>query len=113
MLVTTAMVGGSCRNEPSDSSASATRYSPLAERAFEPKRVHLAADHRRRIEPGRARARCATIEVVVVLPCEPAMAMPYFRRISSASISARGMTGMLARARLQHLGVVAPHRARR
>ena len=36
----------------------------------------------------------ARIEVVVVLPCEPATAMPYFMRISSASISARGITGM-------------------
>ncbi len=39
----------------------------------------------------------ATIEVVVVLPWLPATATPYFRRISSASISARGMTGMLRR----------------
>ncbi len=31
--------------------------------------------------------------VVVVLPCVPAMAMPCLRRISSASISARGTTG--------------------
>ena len=31
----------------------------------------------------------AIIDVVVVLPCMPATAMPYFRRISSASISAR------------------------
>ena len=31
--------------------------------------------------------------VVVVLPCVPATAMPCFRRISSASISARGTTG--------------------
>jgi hypothetical protein len=35
-----------------------------------------------------------TSEVVVVLPCVPAMAMPCFRRISSASITARGTTGM-------------------
>ncbi len=40
---------------------------------------------------------CATIEVVVVLPCEPAMAMPYLIRISSASISARGITGICRR----------------
>jgi hypothetical protein len=33
-------------------------------------------------------------EVVVVLPCVPATAMPYLRRISSASISARGITGI-------------------
>ncbi len=31
---------------------------------------------------------------MVVLPCVPAIAMPCFRRISSASISARGTTGM-------------------
>ena len=37
---------------------------------------------------------CATSEVVVVLPCVPAMAMPSLRRITSASISARGITGM-------------------
>ena len=36
----------------------------------------------------------ASMEVVVVLPCEPATRMPCFMRISSASISARGMTGM-------------------
>ena len=35
----------------------------------------------------------ATSDVVVVLPCEPAMATVYFMRISSASISARGMMG--------------------
>jgi hypothetical protein len=39
-------------------------------------------------------SRWAAIEVVVVFPCEPAMAMPYLSRISSASISARGMTGI-------------------
>ena len=32
--------------------------------------------------------------VVVVFPCVPATAMPCFRRMSSASISARGTTGM-------------------
>ncbi len=37
----------------------------------------------------------ATRLVVVVLPCVPAMAMPCFRRISSASIIARGTTGIL------------------
>ena len=35
----------------------------------------------------------ATIEVVVVLPWVPATAIPYLSRISSASISARGITG--------------------
>ncbi|MNN22090.1 hypothetical protein D3C81_1354340 [compost metagenome] len=36
----------------------------------------------------------ATRLVVVVLPCVPAMATPCFRRISSASITARGTSGM-------------------
>ena len=34
------------------------------------------------------------MDVVVVLPWLPATATPYFSRISSASISARGITGM-------------------
>src|SRR5256885_13093537 len=36
----------------------------------------------------------ATSEVVVVFPCAPATAIPYLSRISSASISARGITGI-------------------
>ena len=36
----------------------------------------------------------AVMEVVDVLPCEPETAMLYFMRISSASISARGITGI-------------------
>ena len=39
----------------------------------------------------------AIIDVVVVLPCAPATATLYFSRISSASISARGMTGIRRR----------------
>ena len=50
--------------------------------------------------------------VVVVLPCVPATAMPCFRRISSASISARGTTGMPLRARRDHFGIVGAHRGR-
>ena len=41
-----------------------------------------------------ASSKVATIEVVVVLPWVPAMAMQLFSRISSASISARRTTGM-------------------
>lgn len=33
-------------------------------------------------------------DVVVVLPCVPATAIPYFMRINSANISALGMTGI-------------------
>ena len=46
----------------------------------------------------------------MVLPWLPATATPYFSRISSASISARGMTGTPRRRALQHLGVLALHR---
>ncbi|OGF25032.1 MAG: hypothetical protein A2V63_09870 [Candidatus Eisenbacteria bacterium RBG_19FT_COMBO_70_11] len=45
--------------------------------------------------PPRA-STAAIIEVVVVLPCAPPTAMPYFMRMSSASISARPMTVMSA-----------------
>jgi hypothetical protein len=39
----------------------------------------------------------AIIDVVVVLPCAPATAIAKRRRISSASISARGITGIFRR----------------
>ena len=39
----------------------------------------------------------AVIEVVVVLPWLPATAIPYLRRISSASSSPRGITGICRR----------------
>ncbi len=51
--------------------------------------------------------------VVVVLPWVPAMAMPYFMRISSASISARGITGISRTVRFEHFGIVGVHRASR
>jgi len=38
----------------------------------------------------------AIIDVVVVFPWVPATAMPVFPRMSSPSISARGMTGILS-----------------
>ena len=41
-------------------------------------------------------ARWATMAVTVVFPWEPATATEDFRRMSSASISARGMTGIPA-----------------
>ena len=94
MLVTTATVGISRRNDPSDSSASATRYSPRPRRA-------LASPSEFTRPPmtavGSSPPAIITVEiivVVVVLPCEPATATEYFIRISSPSISARGMTGM-------------------
>src|ERR1700733_14183092 len=40
-----------------------------------------------------ASSNAPTIEVVVVLPCVPAMAIDHLRRINSPSISARRTTG--------------------
>jgi hypothetical protein len=56
--------------------------------------------------PAAART-LAVMEVVVVLPCAPAMAMPYFKRINSPSISARGMTGIFSAVRLDDFRIVA------
>ena len=50
--------------------------------------------------------------VVVVLPCVPATAMPCFRRMSSASISARGTTGIATLARGGDFGIVGRDRRR-
>ena len=44
--------------------------------------------------PPPAPSTAAIMLVVVVLPCIPATAMPYFSRINSASISARWITGI-------------------
>ena len=93
MFVTTATVGVSFRKERSDSSASATMKSPLPSRAPEPRTPSRPPTTTVGSRPPRS-STSATIEVVVVLPWLPAMATPYLRRISSASISARGMTGM-------------------
>ena len=65
-----------------------------AEPRVRAKRVHAPTHHHRGIQPTRAQ-HAATIDVVVVLPCMPAMAMPYLIRINSASISPRWITGIL------------------
>src|SRR5690349_15168239 len=93
IVVTTATVGVSLRKEPSDSSASATRYSPAPSRAFAPRlstRPPTTMVGSKRASDSTA----PTIDVVVVLPCVPATATPIFMRMSSASISARGMVGI-------------------
>ncbi len=79
-------------NEPSLSSASATSRSPRPSRAWLPSALTLPPIMGS--SPPSA-STFATSEVVVVFPCAPAMATPYLRRISSASISARGMTGTI------------------
>ncbi len=96
MLVTTATVGDSFTNDPSLSSASATRKSPEPSLALDPRLLSFPPTTAVGSHPAAART-VATIEVVVVFPCVPAMAMPYFIRMSSASISARGMTGIFLR----------------
>ena len=96
MFVMTARMGESFRNERSLSSASATRYCERPRRAFEP----IASTRPPTTTVGSsppAASTAATIEVVVVLPCIPAIAIPYFRRINSANISARGITGICRR----------------
>ena len=76
MLVITASTGCSTRNDASDSSASATRNSPLPRRALASGRQQPAADHE---ASDRARLPASTLAirlVVVVLPCVPATAIP-------------------------------------
>ena len=96
MVVTTAITGASSRNERSLSSASTTMYSPWPTRALAPAWFTRPPTTNVGSRPAAART-AATIEVVVVFPCAPATAMPNFRRISSASISARGITGIFSR----------------
>ena len=93
-----ARIGESLRKERSLSSASATRYCDLPEPRIRPHRVHRPPTTTVGSRPPPA-STAAIMEVVVVLPCMPATAMPYFSRINSASISARWITGhLLARA---------------
>ncbi len=90
--VTTAQVGNNRRNEPSLSSASATSRLPLPSLAELPNISSLPPITIVGSSPQRD-ITWAIIEVVEVLPCEPATATAYFIRINSPSISARGMTG--------------------
>ena len=93
MLVTTAMLGWSLRKLPSDSSASTTMRSDLPSLALLPSTLTFPPTTAVGSSPA-AFITVATMEVVVVLPWLPATATAYLRRISSASISARGMTGI-------------------
>src|SRR5581483_6141793 len=95
MFVTTATIGERRRNVPSLSSASATRNSPCPRRAFVPSVRSFPPTTTVGSRPA-SRSTAATRDVVVVFPCVPATAIPYFIRMSSASISARGMTGIFS-----------------
>src|SRR5688572_10450220 len=92
MFVITAIDGQSIRNERSLSSASATMYSLSPSRALLPNALRRPPMTAVGSSPARSRV-CAIIDVVVVFPCEPATAMAKRSRISSASISARAITG--------------------
>ncbi len=81
------------RKLPSLSSASATSQSPPPRRAFAPAASSLPPITKVGSRPPSA-STLAVSEVVVVLPWVPATATPRLKRISSASISARGTTGM-------------------
>ena len=96
MFVITATVGNSFKNDRSLSSASATISSPLPRRALLPNALSRPPITAVGSRPARS-STSAIIDVVVVLPCAPATAIANRRRISSASISARGMTGMFRR----------------
>src|SRR6267143_406870 len=87
------MVGVRWRKDPSDSSASTTIHSPLPRRALDPKALSLPPTTAVGCRPACS-STVAIRLVVVVLPCDPAMATASLRRISSESISARRMTGM-------------------
>ena len=93
MLVTTAMVGDSSKKAAVALIGFSNQDFALSHLGIGAEHVHPAADDHRRIESREAQT-AAVIEVVVVLPWLPATAMPYFMRISSASISARGITGI-------------------
>src|SRR6185312_7127300 len=97
MFVITAIVGYSFRNERSLSSASATIRSPLPSRALLPNALSRPPITAVGSSPALS-STSAIIDVVVVLPWLPATAIEYLSRISSASISARGITGICRRA---------------
>ncbi len=93
MFVTTATVGDSFRNEPSLSSASATRNSPCPSLALLPMPFNLPPITTVGSSLPSPRT-LATRDVVVVFPCAPATNTPYLSLASSASISALGITGI-------------------
>ena len=96
MLLTTAIVGDSSKKLPSLSSASATRNSPWPVLALVPSICTRPPITMVGSNPAVLNT-VAIIDVVVVLPWLPATATPNFMRISSASISARGITGIWRR----------------
>ena len=88
------MLGKRARNEPSLSSASATRKSLFPNLAFEPPHwFNLPPIITVGSRPPLVKIE-AIMLAVVVFPCDPATAILYLSLISSASISALAITGV-------------------
>ena len=93
MLVMTVNTGDRYKNEASLSSASATIHVPLPSLALVPAAVSLPPMMKVGSSPAAPRMDAVRL-VVVVLPCVPAMAMLSRKRMISANIMARGITGI-------------------
>src|SRR6266508_2110911 len=91
MLVTIATCGWYSRNDRSLSSASATKYSPVPWWAFEPTSEISPPITKDGSRPACCRIRVA-IEVVVVLPCVPAIAIVRRPAMAAARASERCST---------------------
>ena len=87
-LVTTAIVGLKCRNEPSDSSLSVTNQVPAPARALLPVSMRIPPTATVGSRPASSKM-AASIAVVVVLPCVPPTATSLYPCASSASIAPR------------------------
>ena len=93
MLVTMEISGFNRRKLPSLSSASATSHWPSPSLAFAPAASSWPPITKVGSSPPSLSTAAVRL-VVVVLPWVPATAMPRRKRISSASIAARGTMGM-------------------
>ena len=93
ILVITASIGCRYKNDASDSSASTTINSLVPSLALLPLLLSFPPITKVGSKPPLANT-LAVSEVVVVLPCVPATAMPWRKRINSVSMMARGTTGI-------------------
>ena len=91
MFVTTATSGSKTMNEPSLSSVSATKTSPLPWWALAPLVTRLPPTAKDGSSPQCCSAT-VSMDVVVVLPCVPATATLRYPRIRATSATVRGST---------------------
>ena len=80
-------------NEPSDSSASATKKSPVPRCAFDPEAIKVPPMAKDGSTP-QPWSATVIIEEVVVFPCVPATAMLFEPRMRRASACARVRIGI-------------------